>query len=41
MADDPDFEYLIIDATIVRVHQHASGGKGGLPIRPLAARAAA
>ena len=33
LADDPDFEYLIIDATIVRAHQHASGAKGGLKIR--------
>jgi transposase len=41
LADDPDFEYLIIDSTIVRVHQHASGAKGGLAIRPSAARAAA
>jgi putative transposase len=42
MSDDPDFEYLIIDATVVRAHQHASGAKkGGLKIRPLAAHAAA
>ena len=41
MSDDPDFEYLIVDSTIVRAHQHASGAKGGLKIRPLAARAAA
>jgi putative transposase len=27
MSDDPDFEYLIIDSTIVRVHQHAAGAK--------------
>jgi len=33
LADDPDFEYLIIDSTIVRAHQHASGAKGGLKIR--------
>ena len=38
---DPDFEYLIIDSTIVRAHQHASGAKGGLRIRPSDARAAA
>ena len=25
LAGDPDFEYLIIDSTIVRAHQHASG----------------
>ena len=41
LADDPDFEYLIIDSTIVRAHQHASGAKGGLKIRRLGARAAA
>ena len=28
MIEDPDLEHLIIDATIVRVHQHAAGGKG-------------
>jgi putative transposase len=33
MADDPDFEYLIVDSTIVRVHQHAAGAKRGLKIR--------
>src|SRR4051795_9425966 len=40
MSDDPDFEYLIVDSTIVRAHQHASGAKGGLKIRhrPLARR---
>ena len=40
-ADDPDFEYLILDSTIVRAHQHAAGAKGGLKIRPLADRAVA
>lgn len=40
MADDTDFEYLILDSTIVRAHQHASGAKGGLKIRRLDARAA-
>ena len=42
MSDDPDFEYLIVDSTIVRAHQHAAGAKkGGLKIkahRPLARR---
>ena len=37
MADDADFEYLILDSTIVRAHQHAAGAKRGLTIRPLAA----
>ena len=41
LADDPDFEYLIIDSTIVRAHQHAGGAKGGLKIRPSDVRAAA
>ena len=42
MSDDPDFEYLIVDSTIVRAHQHSAGAKkGGLKIRPSAARAAA
>jgi len=33
LADDPDFEHVMIDATIVRAHQHAAGAKGGLKIR--------
>ena len=41
LSDDPDFEYLILDSTIVRAHQHAAGAKGGLKLRPSAARAAA
>src|SRR5882757_836197 len=35
LSDDPDFEYVMIDSSIVRAHPHASGGKGGLRIRPL------
>src|SRR3954447_3608175 len=39
MSNDPDFDYLIIDSTMVRAHQHAAGAqKGGLTIRPSAAR---
>ena len=42
MSDDPDFEYLIVDSTIVRAHQHAAGAKkGGLRIRPSVVRAVA
>jgi putative transposase len=42
MSDDDDFEYLIVDSTIVRAHQHAAGAKkGGLRIKPLAVPAAA
>ncbi len=36
-----DFEYATIGGTIIRVHQHGAGAKGGLKIRPLADRAAA
>jgi putative transposase len=42
MSDDPDFEYLIVDSTVVRAHQHAAGTKkGGLKISawPLARQA--
>ena len=41
LSDDPDFEYAIIDGTIVRVHQHGTGARGGLKIRPSGDRAAA
>lgn len=41
LADDPDFEYVIVDGTIVPVHKHGCGAKGGLKIRPLANRVAA
>ncbi len=41
LADDPDFEYVIVDATIVRAHQHAAGAKGGLRLRRSGARAGA
>jgi putative transposase len=34
LSDDPDFEYVLIDGTLVRVHQHGTGAKGGLKIRP-------
>jgi putative transposase len=33
LSDDPDFEYVMVDGTIVRVHQHGTGAKGGLKIR--------
>jgi transposase len=29
IAGDPDFEYVLIDGTIVGVHQKVSGAKGG------------
>lgn len=41
LSGDPDFEYALIDGTIVKVHRHGTGAKGGLKIRPSASRAAA
>jgi transposase len=41
VSDEPDFEYALIDGTIVSAHQKASGAKGGLKTRPSAAPAAA
>ena len=41
LSGDPDFEYALIDGTIVRVHQHGAGAKGGLTIRRSDVRAAA
>jgi transposase len=40
LSDDPDFEYALIDGTIMKVHRHGAGAKGGLKIRPSADRAA-
>ena len=41
LSGEPDFEYVMVDGTIIRVHQHGTGAKGGLRVRPLGARAAA
>ena len=41
VSDDPDMEYAMIDATIVKVHRHGQGAKGGLKARPSASRKAA
>jgi putative transposase len=41
LIEDPDFEYLIIDSTIVRAHQHAAGAKGGAKMRRSGVRAVA
>ena len=41
VSDDPDLEYAMVDATIVRVHRHGQGAKGGLKIRPSASQRAA
>ena len=27
--DDPDFGYIIVDGTVVKVHRHGTGAKGG------------
>ena len=40
LSDAPDFEYIMIDSTIVRAHQHAAGKKGGLKLVRSGARAA-
>ena len=37
VSDQPDMEYVMVDATIVRVHRHGQGAKGGLRARPSAA----
>tara|TARA_Y100000815_G_scaffold206233_1_gene190096 strand:+ start:260 stop:652 length:393 start_codon:yes stop_codon:yes gene_type:complete len=34
LSDEPDMEYAMIDATIVKVHRHGMGAKGGLRARP-------
>jgi len=34
VSEEPDMEYAMIDATIVRVHRHGQGAKGGLRARP-------
>ena len=36
VSDVPDVEYAMIDATIVPVHRHGHGAKGGLKISRLA-----
>jgi len=33
LTGDPDNQYLMLDTTLVRVHQQAAGGKGGRGIR--------
>lgn len=38
---DADFEYAMIDGTIVKVHRSGHGAKGGLSARPLDAPEAA
>ena len=36
MSDEPDMEYAMVDATLVKVHRHGQGEKGKLRARPLA-----
>jgi transposase len=36
---EPDMEYAMVDATIVKVHRHGQGAKGGLRARPSASHA--
>ena len=33
-SQDPDLEWLIMDSTVIRAHQHAAGKKGGKLRRP-------
>src|SRR4051795_386543 len=40
-SDEPDMEYAMVDATIVKVHRHGQGAKGGLRAKPSAAPKAA
>ena len=35
LSQDADFEYAMIDGTIVKVHRSGQGAKGGLSARPL------
>ena len=41
LAEDADFEYAMIDGSIVKVHRHGQGAKGGLRVRPSGAPGAA
>ncbi len=39
LSTDPDFEYVLVDATISKVHADATSQKGGLRLTPSAAPA--
>ena len=41
VSGDPDMEFAMVDGTIVKVHRHGQGAKGGLRARPSAAPKAA
>jgi transposase len=34
LSDEPDMEFAMIDGTIVKVHRHGQGAKGGLKTKP-------
>ena len=34
VSDEPDMEYAMVDATIVKVHRHGQGAKGGRRAKP-------
>ena len=34
LSDEPDMEFAMVDGTIVKVHRHGQGAKGGLKARP-------
>ena len=40
MSDDPDLEYLVVDGSIVRVHQHGAAKKTNKRLRQKAGREA-
>ena len=41
LSDETNLEYAMVDATIVKVHRHGQGAKGGLRAKPLVAPKAA
>lgn len=41
LSADPDFEYVLVDATICKAHADAAGAKGGLRLMQSGARKAA
>ena len=41
LAEDTDFEYAVIDGSIVKVHRHGRSAEGGLKAWSLGALAAA
>ena len=34
VSGQPDMEYAMVDATIVKMHRYGYGAKGGLQVRP-------